>query len=102
MKKQLLAGAMVASAFALALPANAQTREPGVPPGVGAGAATGAVGGAVIGGPVGAVVGGAAGAIVGGIAEASRPKFREYVVERRHPSYTYEGEVRSAASCRRA
>jgi hypothetical protein len=86
MKKQLLAGAMIASAFALALPAQAQS-------GAGAGAATGAVGGAIVGGPVGAVVGGAAGAIVGGIADASRPKFREYVVERRHPSFTYEGEV---------
>ncbi|QCI68503.1 DUF1236 domain-containing protein [Phreatobacter stygius] len=66
---------------------------PGVPPGVGAGAATGAVGGAIVGGPVGAAVGGVAGAVVGGIAEASRPQFRSYVVERRHPSYRYSSEV---------
>lgn len=93
MKNQFLIGAALAGSLALALPAHAQTREPGLPPGVGAGAATGAVGGAIVGGPVGAVVGGAAGAVVGGIAEATRPKFREYVVERRHSSYDYDGEV---------
>jgi hypothetical protein len=93
MKNQFLIGAALAGSLALALPAHAQTREPGVPPGVGAGAATGAVGGAIVGGPVGAVVGGAAGAVVGGIAEATRPRFREYVVERRHTSFDYDGEV---------
>jgi hypothetical protein len=92
MKNHLLIGAARAGSLALALPAHAQTRE-GVPPGVGTGAATGAVGGAIVGGPVGAVVGGAAGAIVGGIAETTRPQFREYVVERRHRSIEYDGEV---------
>lgn len=77
----------------LALPAHAQTREPGVPPGVGACAATGAVGSAIVGGPVGAVVGGAAGAVFGGIAEATRPRFREHVVARRHTSLDHDGEV---------
>lgn len=93
MKNHFLIGAALAGSLALAFPAHAQTREPAVPPGVGAGAATGAVGGAIVGGPVGAAVGGVAGAVVGGIAESSRPRFREYVVERRHRSYEYEGDL---------
>jgi hypothetical protein len=93
MKNHLLIGAALAGSLALALPAGAQTRDQGIPPGVGTGAATGAVGGAIVGGPVGAVVGGAAGAIVGGLAETTRPQFREYVVERRHTSFDYDGEV---------
>lgn len=79
--------------LALTPAAHAQTREPAVPPGVGAGAATGAVGGAIVGGPVGAAVGGVAGAVVGGIAETTRPRFREYVVTRHHRSFDYDGEV---------
>jgi hypothetical protein len=93
MKMQLSA---IALASALLLPAAAgaqQQQQQGIPPGVGAGAATGAVGGAIVGGPVGAAVGGVAGAVVGGIAEASRPQFREYVVTQRHPSYRYSSEV---------
>ena len=61
--------------------------------GAAAGAAAGAAGGAVVGGPVGAAAGAVGGAIVGGIAESSRPKFREYVIHEKHPSYTYSGEV---------
>ena len=65
--------------------------------GVAAGAATGAVTGAIVGGPVGAAVGAGAGAIAGGIADDTRPRFRSYVTERRHPSYRYEQEVRVGA-----
>ena len=47
-------------------------------------------------GPVGAVVGGAVGAVagtVGGILGVEdRPRFREYVVHERLPSYRYNGE----------
>lgn len=93
MKNHFLIGAALAGSLALALPVHAQQREPAVPPGVGAGAATGAVGGAIVGGPVGAAVGGVAGAVVGGIAESTRPRFREYVVERRHNSFDYDGEI---------
>jgi hypothetical protein len=55
------------------------------------------VGGAIVGGPVGAAVGAVGGAIVGGIAEASQPRFQQYVVQQRVPSYTYREEVRVGA-----
>jgi hypothetical protein len=84
--KMFMAGAIIG---VLAIPtlAGAQSNVP-------AGAAAGAVGGAIVGGPVGAVVGGVAGAVAGGIADESRPRFREYVVTQRRPSYRYEGDVR--------
>ncbi|MGL4289946.1 MAG: DUF1236 domain-containing protein [Phreatobacter sp.] len=97
MKRNSLAKMTVLSIVLMPGLALAQAPErapaPGVPPGVGAGAATGAVGGALVGGPVGAAVGGVAGAVVGGIAEASRPQFRTYGMERHHPSYRYSSEV---------
>jgi hypothetical protein len=62
-------------------------------PGVAAGATTGAAGGALVAGPPGAVVGGAAGAVVGGIADANAPRFRTYVIEQRHASAAYSGDV---------
>src|SRR6478672_10343129 len=49
-------------------------------------------------GPVGAIVGGTVGAVtgtVGGIlGMEDRPRFREYVVRERRPSYRYEQELR--------
>ena len=49
-------------------------------------------------GPLGAIVGGAIGAAtgtVGGILGADdRPRFREYVVRERRPSYRYDNDVR--------
>ena len=93
MKRHILMATALLGSLALVPAAQAQVREEGIPPGVGAGAATGAVGGAIVGGPVGAVVGGAAGAVVGGITETSRPRFREYVVQKRVRSYDYDGEV---------
>lgn len=90
MKRIVLTSAILASALALSTASFAQS-----------GAAGGAVGGAIVGGavggPVGAVVGAAAGATAGGIAEDSRPRFRSYVVERKHPSYRYQSEVRVGA-----
>jgi hypothetical protein len=65
--------------------------------GAAAGAATGAVGGAIVGGPVGAAVGGVTGAIVGGIADQQQPQFRQYVVTKQVPSYTYNEQVRVGA-----
>jgi hypothetical protein len=62
--------------------------------GVAAGATTGAVGGAIVGGPIGAVVGGVGGAIVGGLADNNQPKFREYVVHEKRPSYAYREDLR--------
>lgn len=66
--------------------------------GAAAGAATGAVGGAIVGGPVGAVVGGVGGAIVGGLSTSDAPRFREYTVREKRPSYTYREEVRVGAT----
>ena len=63
------------------------------------GAEEGAAAGANAAGPVGAIVGGAVGAAagtVGGILGVDdRPRFREYVVRERHPSYAYRGDVRA-------
>jgi hypothetical protein len=77
-----------AALLALALPVAAYAQA-----GAATGAATGAVGGAVVGGPVGAAVGAVGGAIVGGIADASVPRFREYVVTERVTSVPYTGEI---------
>jgi Protein of unknown function (DUF1236) len=94
MKRSILAATAVLGLISVPGIALAQSqREPAVPPGVGAGAATGAVGGAIVGGPVGAAVGGVAGAVVGGIAESTRPRFRTYVIEQHHPSYRLSSDV---------
>jgi hypothetical protein len=57
-------------------------------------------------GPLGAIVGGAIGAAagtVGGILGVDdRPRFREYVVRERRPSYRYKTIFASASCCRRA
>ena len=89
MTKRILAAAAVLACTVLPLAAYAQTS------GVAAGATTGAVGGAIVGGPIGAVVGGVGGAIIGGLSDEQRPRFREYAVQQRRPSYQYQEEVRS-------
>jgi hypothetical protein len=52
-------------------------------------------------GPVGAVVGGTIGAVtgtIGGILGVEdRPRFREYVIHERHPSYRYDNDFRVGA-----
>src|SRR6187551_2617704 len=62
------------------------------------GAEEGAAVGGNAAGPLGAIVGGAVGAAtgtVGGILGVDdRPRFREYVVRERRPSYVYRDEVR--------
>jgi hypothetical protein len=67
--------------------------------GVVGGAANGADQGNAVAGPVGAVVGGAVGAVTGGVDGLlgidQRPRFRDYVVHERHPSYRYGEEVRT-------
>jgi hypothetical protein len=89
-KKSFLAGCAVAAMMALPIAAHAQG-------GAASGAAAGAVGGAVVGGPAGAAVGATVGAVGGAIADDARPRFRSYVVERHHPSYRYDREVRVGA-----
>jgi hypothetical protein len=81
MRVRTLTGAAL---IALAIPAFAFAQG---------GAAAGAAGGAVVGGPVGAAVGAVGGAIIGGIAEDKTPSFKQYVLQEKHPSYTYRGEI---------
>ena len=75
----------------LALPVAAQAE------GTVRGAEQGAAEGGRAAGPLGAIVGGAIGAAtgtVGGILGVDRPRFREYVVRERRPSYRYNEDLR--------
>ena len=91
MKVRLLISMAVVATLAVPLSAQAQ--------GTVRGAQEGAAAGGNAAGPLGAIVGGAVGAAagtVGGILGVEdRPRFREYVVRERHPSYTYQGDVRA-------
>ena len=88
----LAAGLFIAT---LALPITAQAQ------GTLRGAEEGMHEGGRAAGPIGAVVGGAVGAAagtVGGILGVEdRPRFREYVVRERRPSYRYNEELRVGA-----
>ena len=79
----------------LALPVTAQAQ------GTVRGAEKGAAQGERDAGPIGAVVGGTIGAVtgtVGGILGVEdRPRFHEYVVRERHPSYRYDNDFRVGA-----
>jgi hypothetical protein len=86
MKAYLFGTSLLTAVLAFPIVADAQT-------GTATGAAAGAVTGGAVGGPAGAVVGAGVGAVAGGIADAQRPKFREYVVARKHPSYAYKEKV---------
>ncbi len=87
MKPNIIAATLLA-VLALPVAANAQ--------GTIRGAEEGAHQGAREGGPIGEVLGGAVGAVtgtIGGILGVDdRPRFHEYVVRERHPSYAYQGE----------
>lgn len=85
MKKLAFAAAFVAFSTA----ATAQQNPSGAQGGAAGGAAAGAVGGGIVGGPPGAVVGGVGGAVAGAIIGDNTPRFKQYVVEQRVPSYTY-------------
>jgi hypothetical protein len=93
MQTKLLGSMMLLAALALPMAAQAQ--------GTVRGAQEGAAQGDRAAGPVGAVVGGAVGAVagtVGGILGVEdRPRFREYVVRERHPSYRYDNDFRVGA-----
>jgi len=83
---------LLGAAALLAAPAAANAQSD-----IAVGAGTGAATGAIVAGPFGAAVGAGVGAIVGGISDATRPRFREYVVHERPPSYYYEGDVEVGA-----
>ena len=90
--KSVLATALFA---ALAMPVIAQAQ------GTVRGAEEGAEQGGRAAGPLGAIVGGAVGAAtgtIGGILGVEdRPRFREYVVRERRPSYRYSEDLRVGA-----
>ena len=90
MKSKLVMPLVVLATLALPLAAQAQ--------GTVRGAEEGATEGGRAAGPLGAIVGGAIGAAtgtVGGILGVDdRPRFREYVVRERRPSYRYDNDVR--------
>ena len=86
---------IAALAVTMALPVLAHAQ--GVPGGIERGSRDGER----AAGPVGAIVGGVIGGVVGGVNGVlgvdERPRFRNYVVERRHPSYQYREDVRIGA-----
>lgn len=90
MKRTALQASIVALILALPYAAHAQ--------GTLRGAAEGAEEGGRAAGPVGAIVGGTVGAAVGTVQGIlgidDRPRFREYVIRERRPSYVYREEVR--------
>jgi hypothetical protein len=90
MKKTMLQASVIAVVLALPLAAHAQ--------GTLRGAAEGAEEGGRAAGPLGAIVGGTVGAATGTVQGIlgidDRPRFREYVVRERRPSYVYKEEVR--------
>jgi hypothetical protein len=92
-KTKILGSMMLLAALALPIAAQAQ--------GTVRGAQEGARQGEHDAGPIGAVVGGALGAAagtVGGILGVDdRPRFRDYVVHERHPSYRYDSDFRVGA-----
>jgi len=90
MKIRLLVPLSIAATLALPLAAQAQGTVRGAEEGAAVGGAAAGPLGAIVGGTVGAATG-TAGAILG---VDDRPRFREYVVRERRPSYTYREQVR--------
>lgn len=90
---RILGAAAVAAVLVSPIVAQAQ----GVPGGIERGSREGER----AAGPVGAIVGGTIGGVVGGINGVlgvdERPRFRNYVVEQRRPSYAYRDELRVGA-----
>ena len=92
MKRTVMASLLAAT---LLVPAAAVAQ--GVPGGVERGSREGER----AAGPVGGIVGGAIGGVVVGVNGVlgidQRPRFHSYVVERHHPSYAYDGDLRVGA-----
>lgn len=89
MKRTVMASLLAATLF---IPAAAVAQ--GVPGGIEKGSREGER----AAGPIGGIVGGAVGGVVGGVNGVlgidQRPRFHNYVVERHHPSYAYDRELR--------
>jgi hypothetical protein len=86
---------MTALLAVVTIPVVAQAQ--GVPGGIERGSREGERAAGPVGGLVGGVVGGVVGGINGVLGIDDRPRFRNYVVERRHPSYQYREEIRVGA-----
>jgi len=93
MKSKLLASTMLLAMLALPVAAQAQGTVRGMERGAAQGDREAGPLGAVVGGTVGAV----AGTIGGILGVEDRPRFREYVVRERHPSYRYDNDFRVGA-----
>jgi hypothetical protein len=93
MKSKLLASTMLLALLALPVAAQAQGTVRGMERGAAQGDREAGPLGAVVGGTVGAV----AGTIGGILGVEDRPRFREYVVRERHPSYRYDNDFRVGA-----
>lgn len=91
-----------AALLAASVPAQAQGLVGGAREGSRDGSAVGHREGGAVGGFVGSVVGGAVGAATGAVNGVlgvdARPRFREYVVRERHPSYAYTDDLRVGGS----
>jgi hypothetical protein len=87
MKPHILIAVMLAATAVATVPGPA--RAQGVPGGIEQGSREGER----AAGPVGAIVGGVVGGVNGVLGIDQRPRFHDYVVERHHPSYTYQGNV---------
>ena len=93
MKSKLLASTMLLALLALPVAAQAQGTVRGMERGAAQGDREAGPLGAVVGGTVGAV----AGTIGGVLGVEDRPRFREYVIRERHPSYRYDNDFRVGA-----
>jgi hypothetical protein len=91
MKIKLLVPLAMVATLALPLAAQAQGTVRGAEEGAAAGGNAAGPLGAIVGGAVGAATG-TAGAILG---VDDRPRFREYVVRERRPSYAYREPLRA-------
>jgi hypothetical protein len=90
MIRRLIGIAAVAAAVALPAVTHAQ----GVPGGMERGSREGEKAAGPVGGVVGGVIGGVVGGVSGVLGVDERPRFRNYVVEQRRPSYRYREDVR--------
>jgi len=92
--KSTVMRSFVAAALLL-LPAVASAQ--GVPGGIERGSREGERAAGPVGGIVGGIVGGVVGGVNGVLGIDQRSRFHSYVVERHHPSYVYQGDVRVGA-----
>ena len=85
MKRTVIASLLAATLF---IPAAAVAQ--GVPGGIQQGSREGER----AAGPIGGIIGGVVGGVNGVLGIDQRPRFHSYVVERHHPSYAYNGDLR--------